>query len=158
MSDYEHSYTGRIRNLVGKQKIIMTAARAVIRDLEERLLLVRRRDNGLWAMPAGGQELDESIANCVTREVREETGLTVISAIPMAIYSAVSAVTAYGDPYHLFVTQFLVEEWSGELARETNETTDAGFFSVGSLPDEIAPFYGEILCDIQTYDGNLILK
>ena len=158
MSDYAESYLGQIRKLVGKRKLIITAARAVIRDKEGRVLLIRRRDNGLWAMPAGGQELDEPILDCLKREVKEETGLNVISATLMALYSRLSIESAYGDPYHLFLAQFLVGDWSGELVTETDETVDARFFSLDDLPEEMPAFYAQTMEDLRSYDGSLILK
>ena len=158
MTGYKESYLGQIRELVGKRKLIITAARAVIRDGQGRVLFIRRRDNGLWGMPAGSQELDESISDCLEREVKEETGLDVIAATLMAIYSRLSIVTTYGDPYHLFLVQFLVDDWSGELVTETDETVDARFFSLDELPDEMPDFYQETLEDFNKYDGSLILK
>ena len=158
MSGYEESYMGQIRQLVGKREIIITAARAVIHDQEGRVLFIRRRDNGLWAMPAGGQELGESIFDCLKREVKEEAGLEVISATPMAIYSQLPIVTTYGDPYQLFLVQFLVDEWSGELVTETDETVDARFFDLDELPEEMPDFYRKVLGDLQKYDGNLIIE
>jgi 8-oxo-dGTP pyrophosphatase MutT (NUDIX family) len=158
MPDYSDSYLGQIRALIGKQKLIMTGARAFIRDGKDRVLFIRRRDNGLWAMPAGSQELDESILDCLKREVKEETGLNVIAAIPMAIYSRLSIVTVYGDPYHLLLVQFLVDEWSGELVTETDETVDARFFGLDELPERIPDFYRETLEDLRDYDGSLIVK
>lgn len=158
MTNYHESYLGQIRKLIGKRKFIMTGARAVIRDREDRILFIRRRDNGRWAMPAGSQELDESILDCLKREVKEETGLNVIAAIPMAIYSQLSIETAYGDPYHLFLVQFWVDDWSGELATETDETVDARFFGLNELPEELLDHYQEVLADLQKYDGSLILK
>ena len=59
MPDFEESYLGQVRKLVGNKKIIVTGARAVVQDPEGRILLIRRRDNRKWAMPAGAQELDE---------------------------------------------------------------------------------------------------
>ncbi|MCP4537052.1 MAG: NUDIX domain-containing protein [Chloroflexi bacterium] len=158
MSSYKESYVGQLRELVGKREVIITAARAVIRDQEDRVLFIRRRDNGLWAMPAGGQELGESILDCLKREVKEEVGLEVISATPMAIYSQIPIVTTFGDPYHLFLIQFLVNEWAGELVTETDETLDARFFGMDDLPTEMSEFYHEMLNDLQGYDGNLIIK
>ncbi len=158
MASYKESYLGQIRELVGKRKLIITAARAVIRDGQGRVLFIRRRDNGLWAMPAGSQELDESILDCLKREVKEETGLDVIAATPMAIYSQLSIVTGYGDPYHLFMVQFLVDDWSGELVTETDETLDARFFGLDELPEDMLDFYQQVLDDLRKYDGSLILK
>ena len=158
MSDYEESYLGKIRQLIGREKIIVTAARAVIRDREGRILFIRRRDNGLWAMPSGSQELDESILDCLAREVKEETGLDVLNATLMAIYSRLSIVTAYGDPYQVFQVQFLVDEWSGALVTETDETVDARFFGSDEFPEEISEFYHEVLEDLRNYEGSVILK
>lgn len=158
MPDYEDSYLGQIRKLIGKRKLIITGARAVIRDQQGRILFIRRRDNGNWGMPAGSQELGESIFDCLKREVREEAGLDVICATPMALYSQRSFVTAYGDPYQLFQVQFIVHEWSGTLVTETDETIDARFFGLDELPEEIPDYYHEALTDLQQYDGSLILK
>ena len=156
---YEQSYLGQLRKLVGKRKLLVITARAIIRDQAGRLLLVRRRDNGAWVMPAGTMELDESILDCVTREVREETGLTVVSAVPMAIYSEprFSFVTAYGDPYQLLSIVFVVDQWEGELLAETDETTDARFFHLDELPD-VPARYLETLEDLRRYDGRVIVK
>ena len=94
----------------------------------------------------------------MVREVNEETGLDVISASPMALYSRISIVSAYGDPYHLFLVQFVVNDWSGDLVTETDETVDARFFRLDKLPEEMPDFYRETLEDLRTYDGCLILK
>jgi ADP-ribose pyrophosphatase YjhB (NUDIX family) len=41
------------------------------------VLLVRRADDGLWAMPGGWVEPGESAAGAAVRETEEETGLVV---------------------------------------------------------------------------------
>jgi ADP-ribose pyrophosphatase YjhB (NUDIX family) len=39
--------------------------------------LIRRADNGLWAMPGGYQDLGETPAECAAREFHEETGYQI---------------------------------------------------------------------------------
>ena len=56
---------------------LVPAASAVVVDDAGRVLLHRRKDNDQWALPGGAVELGESVAECVVREVREETGLDV---------------------------------------------------------------------------------
>ena len=50
---------------------------AAIVDADDRILAIKRRDNGQWEPPGGVLELDESIHDGLVREVREETGLTI---------------------------------------------------------------------------------
>ena len=70
-----------------------TIARAVIlRD--GHVLLLRRAPNeriapGIWQCPAGKQENDETIEQTLARELREETGLEVLKAIPVDTMSTV---------------------------------------------------------------------
>lgn len=49
----------------------------VVVDEGERVLVIRRADNGHWEAPGGVLELDEIFEDGVRREVAEETGLTV---------------------------------------------------------------------------------
>jgi ADP-ribose pyrophosphatase YjhB (NUDIX family) len=162
LQSYEDSYLGQLRSLIGKEKIIINAARAVIFDRQGRLLLIRRRDNKRWAMPAGAMELGESIYECLVREVREESGLDVQAATLFAIWSdpiKTSIVTHYGDPYQVIVFVFRVDKWRGELVSQTDETVDAGFFTLDGLP-AIAPHYQETLEDLKIFEikGRFILK
>lgn len=160
-NDYHQSYLGQLRQVIGKRKIFAITARGIVQNEAGEILLVRRSDNGLWVMPAGSMELEESLLDCVKREVFEESGLTVLSATPIAIYSEprFSFTTAYGDPYQPISMVFVVEEWEGELQRETDETTDARFFALDALP-EIPALYEETLADLREWrqNGRFILK
>ncbi|MFL6075056.1 MAG: NUDIX domain-containing protein [Mycobacteriales bacterium] len=71
---------------------IVVAVTAVVRGGAGRLLLQRRADNGLWALPGGAQDVGEYVAETVVREVREETGIEV---------EVVGLVGVYSDPNHV---------------------------------------------------------
>lgn len=159
---YEESYLGQLRKLVGNRTIISVGARAAILDEQGRVLLVRRSDNGMWVMPAGSIELNESILDCLKREVWEETGLEVLEATPIALYSepCFNFTTAFGDHYQMLSVVFCVNRWQGTLATATDETTHAQFFALDELPDDIPTLYRETLEDFRQYEqtGKFILK
>ena len=83
----------------------------------------------------------------------------MISATPIAIYSEprFSFTNEYGAEHQMLAIVFRVDEWSGLLVSETDETGDARFFSVNELPD-IPDLYRETLEDLKNFDSRLILK
>jgi 8-oxo-dGTP pyrophosphatase MutT (NUDIX family) len=163
MPTFEESYLGQlvqIRELTGKDyKFLLPAARAVVRDSSGKILFIRRKDNGKWVMPSGSQELGETIYDCMRRETREEAGIEVTSATVMAIYNYFATSDDFYQTLHV---QFLVNEWSGYVVKETDETTDARFWSVdeirAAVPGKISPYYLVVLDDLDKYDGRVIIK
>jgi 8-oxo-dGTP diphosphatase len=49
----------------------------IVIDDQDRVLVIRRRDNNHWEPPGGVLELNETFEQGVQREVLEETGVTV---------------------------------------------------------------------------------
>ncbi|MDH6577573.1 NUDIX domain-containing protein [Kitasatospora sp. MAP5-34] len=76
---------------------IVPAVTAFVVNEQDELLLERRSDNGRWGMPGGVQEIGESIADTVTREVLEETGIEVDVVGLVGIYSDPGHVIAFSD-------------------------------------------------------------
>ncbi|MBF4998406.1 NUDIX domain-containing protein [Nocardia sp. BSTN01] len=72
---------------------LVPAASVVVVDDSGNVLLQRRVDNGLWALPGGKMELGESLAECGIRETKEETGLEV---------EIIGIVGTYTNPRHVF--------------------------------------------------------
>jgi ADP-ribose pyrophosphatase YjhB (NUDIX family) len=71
---------------------IVVAVTAFILDTTGRLLMIRRTDNDLYAIPGGAQEIGETISQTVVREVNEETGILV---------EATGLIGVYSDPAHV---------------------------------------------------------
>ncbi|HEU4420937.1 MAG TPA: NUDIX domain-containing protein [Pilimelia sp.] len=159
---WAESYLGQLRALAGERTLLFVGARTVVRDDAGRVLFICRADNGFWAVPAGAMELGESIIDCATRELFEETGLLAGAVTPYALYTgpASTYTNMFGDTYQLFIVAFRVDEWAGELLTVTDETTDAGFFDPDAPPEPLAPSVRETLDDLIAYEqtGTLVLK
>ncbi|MBU7597556.1 NUDIX domain-containing protein [Streptomyces sp. P38-E01] len=76
---------------------LVVAASAVVTDERGRILLQRRADSGLWALPGGGMEVGDSLPGAAVREVREETGLEVEITGLVGTYTDPRHVIAYSD-------------------------------------------------------------
>ena len=70
---------------------------AIVRDDDGRVLMIHKTDNDLWALPGGGHEPGESIAQTVVREVKEETGYDVEVETITGTYTNPHHVMAYDD-------------------------------------------------------------
>lgn len=104
---------------------------AAIFNGDKKLFLVQRADNKLWAMPGGWAEIGETPAQCVVREVAEETGLMVRVSDLIGIYD--SNAHGFNHLHHIYHLVFLCEVISGEL-RINKECLAAGYFSMHELP------------------------
>ncbi len=105
---------------------------AVIRD--GRILLVRERSDGKWAMPGGFADIGSSPAENIEREVREEAGLRVRARHLYALrHKARHRYPADArDFYKLF---FLCDETGSDDPQPGVETSEVAFFDRTDLPD-----------------------
>jgi len=130
-------------NRLGRQGQLRIGCSAVIFDeTRTKALLTRRADNGLWCIPGGAMESGESAAEACEREVLEETGLGVRVKRLVGVYSNPDQLIIYpdGNKVYIVVLGFEAEIIHGELGL-SNETTDAGFFSVKEM--ETMPMHGK---------------
>jgi ADP-ribose pyrophosphatase YjhB (NUDIX family) len=80
-----------------KANSIVVAVTVFVLDDRDRVLLIRRTDNGLWAIPGGAQDIGEYIAETAVRETREETGIDVEVTGVVGVYTNPHHVMAYSD-------------------------------------------------------------
>jgi ADP-ribose pyrophosphatase YjhB (NUDIX family) len=117
-----------------KANSVVPSTTAIVTDAEGRIVLVRRKDNDLWALPGGGMELGESIEDCAVREVREETGLDVTIDSLIGVYTNPNHVIEYsdGEVRQQFSLCYRTTLISGELTTDA-ESTDIAWTSVEDL-------------------------
>jgi ADP-ribose pyrophosphatase YjhB (NUDIX family) len=96
-----------------------------------RIVLVKRRDNGRWALPGGMVNWGEDIPTAMQRELLEETGLKLVKISRLVgVYSSPER-----DPRVHSICIAVAAEVSGEMQTEDpNEITDVQAFTLNALP------------------------
>ncbi|WP_329578992.1 NUDIX domain-containing protein [Kitasatospora sp. NBC_01250] len=117
-----------------KANSLVPAASVVVVDSDGRVLLQRRADNGMWALPGGKMELGESLGDCGVREALEETGIHIEITGIVGTYTDPGHVFAYddGEVRQEFSICLLGRPVGGEL-RISDESSEVDWFT----PDEV---------------------
>lgn len=116
----------------------MVAVGAVIRDKNERVLLVRHKPEregfwkGKWICPGGKLEFGEHIEDGIIREVREETNLEIVLTSLLSPFERI--VKSEGQTeLHVIYIDYLAEKISGEL-KPGSDVGEARWVSLKDIP------------------------
>jgi ADP-ribose pyrophosphatase YjhB (NUDIX family) len=150
---------GKNLSLQGQILPVPAANAAILKS--GKVLLTRRssqiREGGKWCLPGGHVEIDETWEDAAVREVKEETGLTVVKFELLGIYSdpilTVTPLPYYGDRSGQFISAtFLVTEFEGEV-NPNHEVDQWGWFDLSDLPQPMLRSHPIRVHDALTFQG-----
>jgi 8-oxo-dGTP pyrophosphatase MutT (NUDIX family) len=122
-----------LRRAVGNAPLWLAGVTAVtIRD--EKVLLVKRSDNGAWTAVTGIVEPGENPADCAAREVSEETGVSARATRLAWVHVTRPTVHPNGDQAQYLDHVFRMRWLSGEPFAADDESTAAAWFDLDELP------------------------
>lgn len=113
------------------------------------VLLVKRKDVPIWVIPGGGIDPYESPEQAVVRELKEETGYSVLIKEKIAEYTPKNNLA---KEVHLF----LCEIYAGNSFLN-DEASEIAFFPLSSLPN-LFFLHHHWLQDALQFNGTLIQK
>ncbi|WP_280456770.1 NUDIX hydrolase [Nocardia carnea] len=129
-TDYFHDPAAPAANSV------KVAVSALVQDDRGRVLMIRRSDNDLYAIPGGGLEAGETVTQAVEREVFEETGITVQVRELVGVFSNPHHVIAFddGEVRQEFSICFRAVPISGTV-RTSSESKEVDWVAPQRLPE-----------------------
>jgi 8-oxo-dGTP pyrophosphatase MutT (NUDIX family) len=143
MSDYVR----RRRDKIGNDFLFMPSVAALIRDGDERILLVQHVE-GRWQFPGGAIDPGERPAGAMQRECLEEAGIDVEPIRIAGVFGGPEYRITYsnGDEAGWVVTIFEARIAAGEPAASDDETQAVGWFTVEEIDGlELVPSTRETL-------------
>ncbi|HET6483516.1 MAG TPA: NUDIX domain-containing protein [Actinoplanes sp.] len=118
---------------------LVPSANVVATNQAGEVLLIRRSDNGNWALPGGAMDIGESLPQTAVRETLEETGIQVEITGLVGIYTDPRHVILYtsnGEVRQEFSVVFSARPIGGALTT-SEETTAVRWMpetEIGSVP------------------------
>ncbi|MDX1892095.1 NUDIX domain-containing protein [Mycolicibacterium sp. 050158] len=123
-----------LRRSIGHASLWLPGVTAVV-VRRERILLVRRADNGAWTPVTGIVEPGENPADGAVREVLEESGVHAVARRLAWVHVTRPVVHANGDHAQYLDHVFRMEWVGGEPYAADDESVDADWFDVRALPE-----------------------
>jgi ADP-ribose pyrophosphatase YjhB (NUDIX family) len=97
-----------------------------------RILLVREISDGKWTLPGGWADVNQTAAECVVREIAEESGFQARALKLAAVHDYQRSNR--GRSLDSIYIVFFICEIIGGAARPSDETSEVAFFSRSELP------------------------
>ncbi len=124
-----------LREHIGHAPLWLPGVTAVVVDeARERMIAVRRRDNGQWTPITGIIDPGEEPARAGAREVLEEAGVQARPVRLVSVQALPEITHANGDRAQYLDLCFLYEYVSGEPHPADGENTQAQWFPLDALP------------------------
>jgi len=108
---------------------------AVVGNDDGEILLVQRRESGVWLYPTGWADVGYSPSEVAVKEVEEETG---IICEPARLLSVIDGQRMGFSRFGMYMLLFHCRATGGELRGHPLETSDVGWFAEDALPDVTA--------------------
>lgn len=141
-------YVKNLRRHIGNDMLLLPSVGAAVFDGEGRILFARHADHGGWVWPGGACEPEEEPADCVVREVWEETGLWVEPTSLLGVSAGPNLTIRYpnGDLVSYVMSVFECRLLGGDLRPDQKETLEARFFSFDEVRElDLAPWVPRVL-------------
>jgi 8-oxo-dGTP diphosphatase len=111
----------------------------VLDEVRKQVLLHKREDFRLWALPGGAIEPGETTSQAAIRETQEETGYDVIITRMVGQYSR----PQYKDVVYVFEGSVV----GGKAIQSGLETAAVAWFNIENIPSRLIPTMKEYIAD-----------
>ena len=134
-------YINTLRKQIGNQPLIMVGSAVLVLDNQNRLLMMKRSDNGNWGVPGGAMELGETTEETARRELFEEAGLEVGELKLFGVFSGKELYYRYpsGEEVYNVSIVYLANGGNGIIKLSDGEHNDFRYFDIARLPENISP-------------------
>lgn len=147
------SYCDNIRKMIGNSPLIIVRPSVAIVNQVGEILLYRYIGEN-WLIPGGILQLNESVEECIKRNIFQDIGLKLKKLSLFGVYSGselINRVEETGDVYHTIAIGYFCTEYEGEINPDENQAIEAKFFNLEHLPKEMDSFIRNKLVELRSF-------
>lgn len=132
-------YISDLRMLIGNRPIIGVWVTILVINEKREVLFQLRSDTLDWGFPGGSLELNETLEEAASRELKEETGLIASKFELIGVFSGPLYYFRYpnGDETYSVINLYRAVGVSGQLEMNDGESIQLQFFGEDILPENI---------------------
>ncbi len=124
-------------------------------DDDGRVALIKRADNGRWALPGGYAEVGSPPSENALRELHEETGFEARLERLVGVYDNMCFGST--SPYHFYICCFRARITGGG-ATPSLETTEVALADPTELPENMSPLQRTMVADALVVDAPAVFQ
>ena len=134
-------YIEDLRKLTGPRPLVLANVAVGVLNNQGQVLLLRNSD-GLWRVPGGYIELEESAEETARREVFEKTGIRIGQLELVNVFSGKNHFVKLQNGEEFFpvtITYISTDIKNYPPYIPSNESNEIGFFDLKALPENLSP-------------------
>jgi ADP-ribose pyrophosphatase YjhB (NUDIX family) len=135
-----------LRTRIGHDPLPLAGVTGVVLDDDDRLLLVRRADNGLWSLVTGCLDPGEQPAIGLVREIGEETAVEAVIERLVSVEALDLIVCPNGDQVYWLDMTFRCRAVGGRARVNDDESVEVAWFDLDKVP-QLVPREARCLAD-----------
>jgi ADP-ribose pyrophosphatase YjhB (NUDIX family) len=145
-------YCEVMREMIGDSPLIIVRPSVVIINGKGEILL-NRKSLSSWRIPGGILQLNESVENCLKRNVQDDLGLIINRLKLFGVYSGLEfnkkPEEEWDNRYQTVAICYLCTDYNGELKPDKDQAIEADFFKLDQLPEDTIPFVKKKLFELK---------
>ena len=137
--------------MIGNSPLIIVRPSVAIINKKGEILL-SRYSGATWGIPGGILQLNESVEDCIKRNVQEDIGLYINDLKLFGVYSGTELFTKPEDgedEYQTVAIGYLCTNFEGTVTPDENQAIEAEFFKLDQVPEDTNPFIKKKLVELK---------
>lgn len=154
---FQKPYWAELRKFIG-HSVVYSSSCVIIIEKDDKILSVKRTDDGMWSLPAGAKELGDGLEKTIRLEALEEVGVNLYDLQLIAIQSGQKMFWKYPNENEMHYISFVWKGKTLDLPKISDgENTEIRWMDFLEAKKSFEPRWSKRLDYFLKFNGSLII-